>query len=287
MRCLAQKGPENNPGRIAIREKQLNMMSNPTAIKGCSTNNRIDEILTEWLFDQISKAASINLSSAEEVEAICLYYADSHGTPYREIAQIFHDEYMKSVNPYFRPIPVNTRVRELLLAYGINPAKLSKYAKQEGTELTKTSSKTKSTIDEKKHTPKIKSIEPASTDIERQVTQSIKSIKKENIALQIDEIRKNLVIATKDETQAYALMASVVPSLYQRDLDGVEDFLLTHIDPAEYSDELANSLSLTSKIVGAREYSKDSDLKFINLASCYQVIAEAADKPVIPHLFYK
>lgn len=289
MRCLEGKGAEANPGRTVIREQQLNVMTSFSATRGCSTNNQVDEILTDWVFAQISNGQSINISTGEDVAAICSSYAVRHQMTPHDIEQIFHNEYCPDLAHRYRPILVNTRVRELIRELGINVTALNQMPKPVikptvGTTtipdklvVEKTDVNT-SVIDKPEVVPPKGSPKPSeivlpvvsrTPEMMNLLKKPMENIAKDNISLQIDEIRKILLRAKITESHAYFLMASLVPFMQQRALEDVEKFINTHI---ESSDDRKNALSLASKIVGARAYSDENNLKLTMLTSCYQGI---------------
>ncbi|KTC66319.1 Ubiquitin-like protease (plasmid) [Legionella adelaidensis] len=113
MRCLNEEGYQPNPGRVAIRIQQLNKMESSIAIKGCSNNNEIDEILTYWLKDRISQNKPYLLTSSVTMELLCLNYARAMDQDYEEVRKKFGEEYDYDRN-LLRFVPVNIRLRELL-----------------------------------------------------------------------------------------------------------------------------------------------------------------------------
>ena len=240
MRCLNQAGSEENPGRTVIRQQQLNAMVSATAIKGCSTHNKIDEILMAWILERVSKKMSISILMPEDVEAICSYYAEQEGKDVGSITQIFHNEYCELMDhPYFRPVPVNIRVRELIREFGL-----------------------------------IKIIKANAAEIEA----ARKDIAKENIALQIDKIRAIFAEIKNDESVAYLLMSSLTHLMHHRDIGTVEQFLIEHINQDQFPNALSQAQVMASKIIGARAYADQNDSKFIRIASCYQCIHEVSIK---------
>lgn len=112
-RALRDIGNEPNPGRRIIRERQLDIMDNTVAIKGCSTNNQLDEILRHWLIDKMSSGEEMNLSNTG-IDEICSRYAEDTGTDVNEARQVFIDEYGLADGGVMRDYLARQRIGQLL-----------------------------------------------------------------------------------------------------------------------------------------------------------------------------
>ena len=115
-RCLAGKGLELNPGRTVIRQEQLDVMTRSTAIKGCSTNNEIDEILVDWMTHRLKNNLNYVVSSPLGVERICKRHAELYGVSRALVRQKFIDEYgyADSAAGTIHHRAVMTRMQELM-----------------------------------------------------------------------------------------------------------------------------------------------------------------------------
>ena len=92
-RCLAGKEEEINPGREVIRREQLDLMVHETAIKGCSTNNEVDEILVHWLIQCISNEENFAIDNGSDVERACKEYALFKKIPLECVRNKFIEEF--------------------------------------------------------------------------------------------------------------------------------------------------------------------------------------------------
>jgi hypothetical protein len=76
VRCLDGKGAEPNPGREVIRSQQLDMMTSGVAIKSCSTNDKVDEVIRTWVIDQMSNDQPIEINNYAQFMEMAKHYAD-------------------------------------------------------------------------------------------------------------------------------------------------------------------------------------------------------------------
>ena len=113
-RCLDGAGAEPNPGQRAIREQQLNLMTSWVAYSGCSTNRLIDEVLLNWIEQRRLFKAKIQLENDADVAEICKYNAEKFQKNYKDIEELFYEEYCPRGNRKLRYVPVNIRINELL-----------------------------------------------------------------------------------------------------------------------------------------------------------------------------
>jgi len=76
VRCLDGKGVEPNPGREVVRAQQLDMMTNGVAIKSCSTNDKVDEIIRTWVIDRISNDQPFEINNYAQFMEMAKHYAN-------------------------------------------------------------------------------------------------------------------------------------------------------------------------------------------------------------------
>lgn len=267
MRCLDGKGAQNNPGAQAIREQQLNMMTNQVAIKGCSTSNIIDTILLEWILEHARQ--SLAVTTAEQVESICNYYATKHQLKLSDVIACFHEEYCSgTMNPWFRPDRVNTRVRELIGEYAIKPAysnALNVYNRFNNSKGRNYGNSASLRSDEWKS--KFQSDEA----IQRQVV----SIREENLCRKIDDIRKILVHTGQDSGFILELMEQIVRAIQKVNEDEAKMLVKEVLSSESQKVDCELCQRLISEIIGARRYDRENNEKFVYLASAYQSLADA------------
>ncbi|CEK11467.1 Ulp1 family isopeptidase [Legionella hackeliae] len=271
VRCLDGKGNEPNPGRESIRKQQLNVMTQRTTIAGCSTNNAVDEILLDWIIHQTENGKSIKVTIPEDVEKICSFYAEKHQKNILEVDNIFHNEYCPGTEkPWFRPHLVNARVRELIGQFGIKPLDTASLSAS-----TKSKTKVIKYQDDYSDISIKKLIQILETNTHVHAEASL--IGKENISKEIDGIRLILAACTKNEILAFELMEQITLSMYKGNHKEAEE-IVKHAITDKSSDKLEICLRLISNIIGARQFSKTNDEKFIYLASTYKNLAETMKK---------
>ena len=245
-RCLAGKEDELNPGRKIIREQQLDLMTKPTAIKGCSTNNEIDEILVHWMIDCISNQQPYAISSAQGVTRICEKYAafkrvDPIDREVMRLRRVFIDEYgleygLERGIPeenLMRHLPVVTRMRELLQKYDLFCKELS----------------------------------PA------QYETQLKILRRENAMAKIERIRMAIAKASEDNVYAYGATADIIDLVARMNIAEAVEKLTRVVTVQAESDPC---LSAIAEMTGSRGIEKDYALKLIRLAKAYRSIHEAA-----------
>lgn len=115
VRCLDGVGAQLNPGREGVRAEQLDMMTNPTGIRSCSTNNQIDDILRDWVIKQISDGKSYSIANEAEFNKMCEGHAADIQADPKDVRQIFLDEYDPgATKPILRLYRVQQRLGELI-----------------------------------------------------------------------------------------------------------------------------------------------------------------------------
>lgn len=92
VRCLDGKNAELNPGREAIRRQQLDVMTNNTAIKSCSTNNTVDEAIRCWVSHRRSENKSYTINNDIEFTEMCRYFASSKNQDINDVITAFISE---------------------------------------------------------------------------------------------------------------------------------------------------------------------------------------------------
>jgi hypothetical protein len=93
VRCLDGKNAEPNPGREVIRRQQLDVMTNNSAIRSCSTNNKVDEVIRSWVIDRVSKNLPYAIENHNDFLEMCQNFANYSKTPDLEkIRMIFVTE---------------------------------------------------------------------------------------------------------------------------------------------------------------------------------------------------
>ena len=173
-RCLDNKGKEANPGRKAIREEQLNMMIEPSAIRGCSTNNEIDAVLINWVYACLSQNKPYdNIRESADVEEIILQFVRDTGADMLEIERKFRAEYSVMEGQAYFYRPVIQRMRELIAT------------------------------NELVH----KIVEPSQLEAQR------KLFREENVAQRMENIRKIIEQVTNSNLISYVEMANIVENV--------------------------------------------------------------------------
>lgn len=111
-RCLAGIGHQKNPGQKAIRKFQLNRMDNAEAIRECSTNNEIDQILSHWIIERFSQEESFEFDSSSLWFAkMTAYYASAKQVTPEVVTKIILNEYISEQRAHKF---LMKRMRELL-----------------------------------------------------------------------------------------------------------------------------------------------------------------------------
>ncbi len=111
VRCLDGKNAEPNPGREAIRRQQLDVMTNNTAIKSCSTNNTVDEAIRGWVSHRRSKNEPYAIDNEEEFMSMCQYFASSKNQDINDVITAFISENDNNTLSY-----VQRRMGELIVS---------------------------------------------------------------------------------------------------------------------------------------------------------------------------
>ncbi len=299
IRCLAGDGAPDNPGRKAIREWQLDKMTNGTAIRSCSTNNTLDNILMDWVFHHIAEGGSVEVRTEEDVLGICTYYAEAHGKDLAETIKTFHDEYLAgNQNPYFRPVPVNLRIRELVGQHGLSPKGPSHkkgVTKGDYSDLpledilklideslpkppkaktkpkpSKAKTKPKKTVPvdySKLSTDELWEIIKAQEAQKATLTPVIQSIKKENAAQNIDKIRTHLETTGIDTDVTFKIMQNIVQAIQQERFNeaiGLVDEAFPEQEKTRHA-----CYQIISDVMGAKSILPSYDSKLISLSHAY------------------
>lgn len=108
-RALAGKGEEPNPGIVALRNAQLNKMTNAINIKSCSTHKEIDKILEYWIKKQVEEDKDLADVDSINIDEICKIYATHSGRDQAEIKEFIEEEYGRN-----RPFPIRDRLYEII-----------------------------------------------------------------------------------------------------------------------------------------------------------------------------
>jgi hypothetical protein len=241
-RCLAGDGARVNPGREAIRREQLDAMREATAIKACSTNNQIDDILAHWIITRTAEGQSYQISSVRGVKDICAAFALAKAHDLLAIQELFIDEFGLEyglergipAEELMRYRPVIARMRELV----------------EKNELVR----------------KVLSAD--------QREALLKPLRSENTCQKFEDIR-NIILKTHDEASSYLLTAEIIELITQLNVDAAEKRLHAIISKP---DDLKRCLVAISEMVGSRSLEKDYTLKLIAMAKNFRAIAESSHK---------
>ncbi|WP_115707212.1 Ulp1 family isopeptidase [Legionella sainthelensi] len=265
-RCLDNRGQEANPGRKLIREQQLNMMTQASAIRSCSTCNAVDEILLDWIIDHAQNGESLRVTTDDHILDICFYYAHKHHRDPHEIIQIFNNEYgSSSVNLSLSPNQVNVRIREIIGELGIQSTHYAQRTMQ------------------KNFVPKRYEEDYSDLSIEElieiyQLNEPVQHvaalIAQENISQKIDSIRKILSASIEDDVFVFELMQQITLQMYRGHQVEAENLINDILGNGQHMEHLGTCLSVISDIVGTRNYSQENDEKFIYLASAYKSLAD-------------
>ena len=100
-RFLEGKAFEDNPGRVKIREKQLTMMSNSSAITGCSKLQLLDDMILSWInevMNQTTTTKSEKTYPLNLVAEMVKYYAEKNKLVEDELAYIIGKELLMSLD---------------------------------------------------------------------------------------------------------------------------------------------------------------------------------------------
>jgi hypothetical protein len=108
-RFFQGSGASDNPGREVIREAQLLMMTTSIAITGCSTSNKLDEILMNWL---LSGGNTKQITADTIVEMICAY-ATSAGEEFADVDQFVRKELNMSTTDNYFTFTIKARIGQL------------------------------------------------------------------------------------------------------------------------------------------------------------------------------
>ncbi|KTD56320.1 Ubiquitin-like protease [Legionella santicrucis] len=266
-RCLDNRGQEANPGRKIIREQQLNMMTQGTAIRSCSTCNAVDEILLDWIIDHAQNSESLHVTTDDNVLDICFYYAHKHNRDLNEIVQIFNNECgSSSVNLSLSPNQVNVRVREIIGELGIQSTHytkhpIPKHSASQGYEEDYSDLSIEELIE--------------IYQLNEPVQHVAALIAQENISQKIDSIRKILSSSIEDDVFVFELMQQITLQMYKGHQIEAEHFINDILGGGQHKEHLGECLRVISDVVGMRKFSQDNDEKFIYLASAYKSLADA------------
>lgn len=266
-RCLDNRGREANPGRKIVREQQLNMMAQGTAMRSCSTCNAVDEILLDWIIDRAQNGESLRVITEDNVLDICFYYAHKHHRDPVEIGQIFNNEYgSSSVNVSLSPNQVNVRVREIIGELGIQPAHyvtppIQKHPVSNGYEEDFSDLSIEELIE--------------IYQLNEPVQHVAALIAQENITQKIDSIRKTLSESIEDDVFVFELMQQITLQMYRGHQLEAENLIKDILGKGQHKELLDECLGVISDVVGMRNFSQDNDEKFIYLASAYKSLADA------------
>lgn len=101
-----------NPGATILRERQLQRMSMPIAITGCSTSVKLDELLRVWL----QKGQPIESLTSDELVSFLFEYADRTGDDVSALTEFMKRELLHNLdtpNINFLVYPLHVRMKEL------------------------------------------------------------------------------------------------------------------------------------------------------------------------------
>ncbi|KTD10644.1 Ubiquitin-like protease [Legionella gratiana] len=267
VRCLDNRRQEANPGRKAVREQQLDMMTQGTAINSCSTCNAVDEILLDWIIDRAQNGEPLQVITEDDVLDICAYYAYKHNRELNEIIQIFHNEYCSgTINPSFRPNQVNVRVREIIGELGIQSTHYTEVPTQKHPIYT-------GYEDDYSELSIEELIEIY--QLNEPVQQVAALIAQENVSQKIDSLRKILSESIEDEVYALELMQQITLQMYRGHQAEAENLMKDVLGNEQHRHHLDACFRVISDVIGMRKFSQDNDEKFIYLASAYKSLADA------------
>ncbi len=139
-RCLALQGAKEKPGKRMIREQQLNKMpKNSVAVRGASSNIKVDAVLTHWVRAQFLRERNQGLTSNEAVETAITEYAQQKNEPRDSIIAQFNDGYTSTNVVHgttYRLGELNRRLAELFFENNLPLQKEKSEKKNEKTRIT-------------------------------------------------------------------------------------------------------------------------------------------------------
>lgn len=115
-RFLANAGAQPNPGAQYLREKQLQQMSMPIAITGCSTSMKVDDMLRVWM----QKGEPIESLTSDALVSFLFEYADLMDEDVSVLTEFMKRELLHNLdtpNINFLVHPLHVRIKELVPTY--------------------------------------------------------------------------------------------------------------------------------------------------------------------------
>lgn len=262
MRYLEGAGKEHSIGREAIRNEQLDMMQSQfsadqsynasvrIAIKGCSVNNLIVEMLRDWILESVSKGdygklmkgIDQSFKDADDVLALIRAYVARSALPEQEqVLQIekYRDalisEYGTNAGS-IRHVPLNVDLNYLLA-----------------------------------HDPIIQKATKGSL-----LAQQIEGLGQTNIVKQLELIRKAIVNVTNDDILSYNHMIHIIEFMLQNEVEEVNAILEPILKSCP--DTYEATRTLLGQIPLIAELQRDFKNKLSGFKKLYHNIKEATQQ---------